>query len=246
MDDILIVNGLNKNFSKNIVLKNISFTLKRNRILVILGPSGSGKTTLCRILCQLESADSGEIFISGLKLNESKVQDKKILSKVGLVFQSFNLFPHLTVLENITIAYRFLHKKKSIEEAKSLAMKLLKKVNLEEKSSKYPCTLSGGESQRIAITRSLALSPEILFFDEPTSALDPEMIKNLSQLLLQIRKDENNTLVVVTHDINFAKMIADDVFFLEKGEKVYFGSAREIFDNPDAHPRVKEFLKNVN
>ncbi len=250
-ENIIEVIGLRKCFSKQVALNDVSFSLKRGRILTVIGPSGSGKTTLLRILCQLETPDSGDVVISGLKLNESKQQNKLLLSKVGLVFQSFNLFPHLTVLDNVTLAYRFAHSKglgysnrDGKREAEAVALDLLERVQLKDKADKYPCMLSGGESQRVAIARSLALKPDVLFFDEPTSALDLEMVKKLSALVKQIRDDENNTLVVVTHDINFAKLVSDDVLFLDKGDMVFFGKAGDVFDCDSRNERVQRFFSN--
>ena len=238
------VSGLSKRFSTQTALNGLSFTLEKGRILTVIGPSGSGKTTLLRILCQLEKADSGTIFVDGLKLGESKLQDKQILSKIGLVFQSFNLFPHLTVLKNITLAYRFLNKGKTATEAECVARDLLSRVGLKDKAEKYPCMLSGGESQRVAIARSLALKPEVLLFDEPTSALDLEMVKNLSGLIKQIRDEEGNALVIVTHDINFAKTVSDDVLFLDKGDMIFHGAASDVLGNASKNERIRAFLSN--
>ena len=243
-DLVIEVSGLSKRFSTQVALNDLSFDLKKGRILTVIGPSGSGKTTLLRILCQLEKADSGTIFVDGLKMGESKSQDKLILSKIGLVFQSFNLFPHLTVLKNITLAYRFLNKDKTISDAEKVAYDLLNRVGLGDKAEKYPCMLSGGESQRVAIARSLALKPKVLLFDEPTSALDLEMVKNLSGLIKQIRDEEGNALVIVTHDINFAKTVSDDVLFLDKGDMIFHGASSDVLGNAAKNERIRAFLSN--
>ena len=250
MENILIkATDVNKSFGNNHVLKNISIEVNEGEVVSIIGPSGSGKSTLLRILTQLETADSGNIQICGDSLLEKKdgkniYADPKLAHKMqlatGLVFQNFCLFPHMSILENIThpqINVLGIKKEQAIKTAKSL----LSKMNLEDKENSYPFELSGGQKQRIAIARALALSPKVLFFDEPTSALDPELTGEILKVIKELSK-ENMTMVVVTHEMAFAKGIADKILFMDDGEVLESGTPSEVFDNP-TKDRIKSFLK---
>ncbi|MFT7004336.1 MAG: polar amino acid transport system ATP-binding protein [Sulfurimonas sp.] len=224
------------------VLKNIDFNVKKGEIVVVCGPSGSGKSTLIRCINGLEEIDSGEIIVDGLNIHDSKKNLRTIRSETGMVFQHFNLFPHLSILQNITIA-QTLVKKISNSEAEKIAMDLLKKVKLEDKAQAYPADLSGGQKQRIAIARSLAMKPKILLFDEPTSALDPETIGDVLNVMLQLAK-ENFTIVCVTHEMGFAKEVGDRIVFMDEGAIVEENTPENFFKNPQS-PRAKKFLNEI-
>jgi polar amino acid transport system ATP-binding protein len=224
------------------VLKNIDFNVKKGEIVVVCGPSGSGKSTLIRCINGLEEIDSGEIIVDGLNIHDSKKNLKTIRSETGMVFQHFNLFPHLSILQNITIA-QTLVKKVSKSESEKIAMDLLKKVKLEDKAQAYPTDLSGGQKQRIAISRSLAMKPKILLFDEPTSALDPETIGDVLNVMLQLAK-ENFTIVCVTHEMGFAKEVGDRIVFMDEGAIVEENTPENFFKNPQS-PRAKKFLNEI-
>ncbi len=211
-------------------------------MFVICGPSGSGKSTLIRCINRLEEIDSGDIIINGLDIYLNKKNLKTIRAEVGMVFQHFNLFPHLTVLENITIAQKLV-KNISKKEAEQTAQKLLEKVKLSEKKHSYPADLSGGQKQRVAIARSLAMKPRVLLFDEPTSALDPETIGDVLSVIKDLAK-ENYTIVCVTHEMGFAKEVGDRIVFMDEGEIVEESSPEEFFTNPKS-PRAKTFLKEI-
>lgn len=239
---MIIVKGLHKSFDKLHVLKGIDQEVKKGEVVVVIGPSGSGKSTYLRCVNLLEQPSQGEIFIEGESLTQPKVNINKIREKVGMVFQHFNLFPHLTILQNITLAPMKL-RGLSEEEATVLAKQLLNKVGLIDKINNYPVQLSGGQKQRIAIARALAMKPEIMLFDEPTSALDPEMVKEV----LSVMKDlalEGMTMLVVSHEMGFAKEVGDRILFMDDGLVVEEGSPEKIFNNP-SHPRLKEFLSKV-
>jgi len=224
------------------VLKNIDFNVKEGEIVVICGPSGSGKSTLIRCINGLEDIDSGDIIVDDLNIHKSKKNLQQVRTEVGMVFQHFNLFPHLTILENITIA-QTLVKKSSKEDASTTALALLKKVKLEEKANSYPGDLSGGQKQRVAIARSLAMKPKVLLFDEPTSALDPETIGDVLSVMQDLAR-ENYTIVCVTHEMGFAKEVGDRIVFMDAGIIVEENTPKDFFNNPKS-PRAKEFLSEI-
>jgi ABC-type polar amino acid transport system ATPase subunit len=239
---LIKVNNLYKSFGKLDVLKGIELQIKPREVVCVIGPSGSGKSTLLRCLNRLEEPTSGEILIEGENLLDPKTDLNFIRQKVGMVFQHFNLFPHKTVLENITMAPLYL-RKKSKEESNILANNLLQKVGLTEKTNEYPRNLSGGQQQRVAIARALAMEPHVMLFDEPTSALDPEMIGEV----LQVMKDlahEGMTMVIVTHEMGFAREVANRVFFMDGGCILEEGCPKDIFENAK-NERTKSFLSKV-
>ena len=233
---------LKKNFGDLKVLTGITQTIKQGEKVVIIGPSGSGKSTYLRCLNLLETPDSGEIYIDGIDILDKKNDINKIRQKMGMVFQHFNLFPHLTVLENITLAPVTL-KLKTKEQAQKDAYVLLDKIGLRDKADVYPSTLSGGQKQRIAIVRSLAMDPEVMLFDEPTSALDPEMVGEVLAVMEQLAED-GMTMVVVTHEMGFARKVADRVLFMYDGVVLEEGTPEQIFENPQ-NERTKQFLQSV-
>ncbi|MBE6352865.1 MAG: amino acid ABC transporter ATP-binding protein [Treponema bryantii] len=224
------------------VLKDISTTIKQGEKVVIIGPSGSGKSTFLRCLNRLENPDSGSILFDGLDLNDPKTNLDLARQQMGMVFQHFNLFPHLTVMENITLAPITL-KLKSKEEAEAQAMKLLERIGLPEKANAYPSTLSGGQKQRIAIVRALAMNPKVMLFDEPTSALDPEMVGEVLNVMKQLAED-GMTMVVVTHEMGFAREVADRILFMNNGYIEEEGTPEEIFSNPKSE-RLQQFFKSI-
>jgi ABC-type polar amino acid transport system ATPase subunit len=239
---VIKVSDLHKRFGKLDVLKGINTDIEKGEIVVIIGPSGSGKSTFLRCLNMLEEPDDGEVIFEGIKLNDKKCNIDEQRQKMGMVFQQFNLFPHMTILENIILAPTKL-KKKSEEEAKEKAYELLKRVGLEDKADSYPNQLSGGQKQRIAIVRALAMSPEVMLFDEPTSALDPEMVGEVLEVMKGLAKD-GMTMVVVTHEMGFAKEVGTRVMFMDDGLILEEGTPREVFNNPQ-NARTKEFLSKV-
>ena len=223
-------------------VKNATLTVNDGEVVVIIGPSGSGKSTLLRTVNALEKAQSGSIMIDGVDIINPKSHIRKIREEVGMVFQSFNLFPHLTVLENIILApmkVKKMHKK----EAEELGMKLLKRVGLEEKANQKPGQLSGGQQQRVAIARALAMQPKAMLFDEPTSALDPEMIKEVLDVMLELAK-EGMTMLLVTHEMGFAKAAANKIVFMSDGEIIETGTPEEMFAHPKTQ-RAKDFLDHI-
>ena len=236
------VEHLYKNFGQLEVLKDISVNIKKGEVIAIIGPSGSGKSTFLRCLNLLEEPTGGAIYIKDENLMDDKTDINLVRRNVGMVFQHFNLFPHKTVLENLTLAPMKVKnmKQKDIEEK---AYKLLEKVGLKEKASAYPNQLSGGQKQRIAIARALAMDPEVILFDEPTSALDPEMIKEVLDVMKDLA-EEGMTMIIVTHEMGFAKNVADRVFFMDRGNILEDDSPEVIFGNPK-HERTKEFLNKV-
>ena len=248
MENLLEVRNLKKSFGKLCVLEDISFNVEKGKVVAIIGPSGSGKSTLLRCLTQLERADSGEVTVCGEEmLTKDGYRDAKTLReirlKTGLVFQNFNLFPHFSVLRNITEApVRVLTRGKA--EAKQNAMELLKKMGLETKADSYPCELSGGQQQRVSIARALTLNPDILFFDEPTSALDPELTGEILKVIKELAA-EGMTMVVVTHEMSFARDVADHVIFMENGVIVEQNEPSVLFGE-NASDRVKQFLARFN
>ena len=239
---MIYVNNLEKSFGKNNVLKGVNEHIKKGEVVVVIGPSGSGKSTFLRCLNLLEEPTGGEIIFEGKNITDKKVNINKLREKMGMVFQQFNLFPHKTVLENITIAPIKVKKmKKSDAEAK--AIRLLEKVGLENKTDAYPAQLSGGQKQRIAIARALAMEPDVMLFDEPTSALDPEMVGEVLNVMKDLAS-EGMTMVVVTHEMGFAKEVGDRIVFMDGGNILESGKPEEFFANPK-NERTKEFLSKV-
>lgn len=236
------VNNLHKHFGKLEVLKGIDQNITKGEKVVVIGPSGSGKSTFLRCLNLLEIPTEGEIFIDDEPITAPKANVNAIRQKMGMVFQQFNLFPHLTIMENITLAPMKI-KKLSKEDAEKKALELLKKVGLVEKADSYPAQLSGGQQQRIAIARALAMDPEIMLFDEPTSALDPEMVGEVLEVMKDLAK-AGMTMVVVTHEMGFAREVGSRVLFMDQGIVVEEGAPSELFGNPQ-HERTKSFLSKV-
>ncbi|SHI69774.1 amino acid ABC transporter ATP-binding protein, PAAT family (TC 3.A.1.3.-) [Clostridium cavendishii DSM 21758] len=236
------VKGLQKHFGNLRVLNGIDLEVKQGEVLCLIGPSGSGKSTLLRCLNGLEEINGGSVVIDGEDISAKSTNINKLREKIGMVFQSFNLFPHLTVLENITLAPVQL-KKMSKEEAKEKAIELLGKVGLAAKASEYPNKLSGGQKQRVAIARALAMNPEILLFDEPTSALDPEMVGEVLGVMKDLA-NEGMTMVVVTHEMGFAREVSDRVIFMDGGVIVEEGTPENVFGNPQ-NLRTQDFLNKV-
>ena len=233
------VNDLHKSFEDNQVLRGITEHIDDGEVVVVIGPSGSGKSTFLRCLNLLETPDSGEIWVNDQQINAPRVNVNKVRQKMGMVFQHFNLFPHLTVMENITLAPVKL-KKMTKQEAIEKGKELLKIVGLSEKADSYPAQLSGGQKQRIAIARSLAMEPDIMLFDEPTSALDPEMVGEVLDVMKNLAKS-GMTMVVVTHEMGFAREVGTRILFMADGGVLESGTPQEIFDNPK-HERTKQFL----
>lgn len=223
-------------------LKGVSLDIYQGEVVVIIGPSGSGKSTFLRTLNHLETINEGKITIDGIELTHNKTNINKIREEVGMVFQQFNLFPHLTAMENITLAPRVV-KKMSKEEAEEIAQKLLDRVGLGDRGGSYPSQLSGGQQQRVAIARALAMKPKIMLFDEPTSALDPEMIGEVLDVMKTLAKD-GMTMVVVTHEMGFAREVSDRIVFMDEGNIVEMGKPEEIFSNPK-NERLKQFLGQI-
>ena len=236
------VKQLSKSFGDNEVLKSIDLTVKEGEVVVIIGPSGSGKSTILRCLNLLEEPTSGEIFFEGQNITAPDSNIDQIRQKMGMVFQSFNLFPHMSVLENLTIKPVKI-KKEDPEKAKEQALALLDQVGLKEKATSYPASLSGGQQQRVAIARALAMSPDVMLFDEPTSALDPEMVGEVLSVMQDLAK-KGMTMVVVTHEMGFAKEVADRVIFMADGIIQEEGTPEEIFERPQ-NSRTQDFLNKV-
>nr|WP_281063920.1 amino acid ABC transporter ATP-binding protein [Methanococcus voltae] len=234
--------NIHKKFGENHVLKGVNLKVEKGEVVVILGPSGSGKSTLLRCINGLEVITDGKVIFEDQDICDKKANINKIRQKIGMVFQQFNLFPHLTVLDNITFApVKVLKKSKS--EAKTQARELLKKVGLEDKENAYPIQLSGGQQQRVAIARALAMKPDAMLFDEPTSALDPELVNEVLDVMKQLAY-EGMTMVVVTHEMGFAKEVGDRIVFMDEGTIVEEGAPSEIFTNPK-HDRTKNFFGKI-
>ncbi len=233
---------LKKNFNDLEVLKGISEKIYKGEVVCIIGPSGGGKSTFLRCLNMLEEPTSGEVCFEGEKLDPKSTNIDIHRQKIGMVFQQFNVFPHLTVMENITLAPT-LEKKVPLEKAKEKAMELLKQVGLEDKANEYPRKLSGGQKQRLAIVRAMAMEPDVMLFDEPTSALDPEMVKGVLEVIKKLT-DSGMTCVIVTHEMGFAREVADRVLFIDEGIVMEEGTPEELFNNPK-NSRTKEFLSQV-
>ncbi|RLB03647.1 MAG: polar amino acid ABC transporter ATP-binding protein [Deltaproteobacteria bacterium] len=236
------IKNVSKWFGDFQVLKDINETIKKGATVVICGPSGSGKSTLLRCINGLEPYQKGEIIVDGISLSDPKTNLYKLRQKIGMVFQRFELYPHMTVLKNITLAPMKVLKK-SKKEAEKKAMELLERVGIPDKANEYPANLSGGEQQRHAIARSLAMEPEYMLFDEPTSALDPEMINEVLEVMIDLAK-EGMTMVVVTHEMGFAREVADEIIFMDEGQIVERGTDEEFFTNPK-HERTKLFLSQI-
>ena len=243
MDDPIIrVKGLSKSYGENVVLRSMDFAVKSREVVVVIGPSGSGKSTLLRCLNLLERPESGEVWVDGRNLMDPSVDLRAMRTEVGMVFQRFNLFPHLKVMDNITLAPVEV-RKRPIAEARAKAMELLGKVGLADKADAYPDSLSGGQAQRVAIARALAMEPKIMLFDEPTSALDPEMVGEVLAVMKSLAK-EHMTMVLATHEMGFAREVGDRVLFMEQGRVVEEGTPAELFERPK-HERTREFLSKV-
>ena len=236
------VENLSKNFGNLKVLKNISTTINKGEVISIIGPSGSGKSTFLRCINKLEEPTEGHIYIDDMDLMDKNTDINKIRERVGMVFQHFNLFPHMTVLENLTLSPTMV-KKESKEEAEKYALYLLEKVGLSDKANSYPTQLSGGQKQRIAIARALAMKPEVILFDEPTSALDPEMIKEVLDVMRDLAK-EGMTMLIVTHEMGFARNVGNRILFMDNGEIIEDCSPKDFFENP-TNERIKDFLNKV-
>lgn len=242
-ENVLIkVDNLKKSFGEVEVLKGISTEIKKGDVVVVIGPSGSGKSTFLRTLNLLEEPTDGTICFEGTDITDPKVNINVHRQKMGMVFQQFNLFPHMTILKNMTIAPMKLLKK-SKEESEAKAMELLKKVGLDDRANSYPSQLSGGQKQRIAIVRALCMEPDVMLFDEPTSALDPEMVGEVLQVMKNLA-DDGMTMVIVTHEMGFAREVANRVLFIDEGIFMEENEPKEFFDNPK-NPRLKEFLSKV-
>jgi general L-amino acid transport system ATP-binding protein len=241
-DAIVTMQGVYKRFKDFEALKNINFQVGKQEVVVVIGPSGSGKSTLIRCINRLEEHDDGRIIVDGTELTTDVRNIQEIRKETGMVFQSFNLFPHLTVLANIALAPRQVRGLPKAE-AETLARELLERVKIPEQADKFPAQLSGGQQQRVAIARSLAMKPKVMLFDEPTSALDPEMINEVLDAIKQLAQ-EGMTMVVVTHEMGFAKEVADRVVFMADGEIVEVGAPAEIFDNPKEE-RTQKFLAQI-
>ena len=240
--EIIICRDVHKWFDSFYVLKGINLTVQKGEVIVIFGPSGSGKSTFIRCINRLEEHQKGQIIVDGVELTNDVRNIEAIRSEVGMVFQQFNLFPHLTVLQNIMLAPSWVRRTPK-EQSRESAMQLLKRVGIPEQANKYPGQLSGGQQQRVAIARALAMQPKIMLFDEPTSALDPEMIKEVLDVMIQLAKS-GMTMLVVTHEMGFARAVANRMFFFDEGQIVESGTPKEIFESPK-EDRTKLFLSQI-
>jgi ABC-type polar amino acid transport system ATPase subunit len=239
---VVKVKDAHKHFGRLHVLKGVSLDVARGEVVVIIGPSGSGKSTLLRCLNYLEPVQSGEVWVDGIRLDHHKTNIRQIRAEVGMVFQSFNLFPHLSVLRNVMLAPVIVRKRPEAE-VREAALALLAKVGLQDKTDAYPSQLSGGQQQRVAIARALCMEPKLMLFDEVTSALDPELVREVLDVMKQLARD-GMTMIVVTHEMGFAREVADRVIFMDEGRIVEEGTAEEVFDRPQ-HQRTKEFLGKI-
>ena len=240
--DIIVCDGVKKWFGDFQALKGVTTTVKEQEVVVVIGPSGSGKSTLIRCINRLEAHQEGSIIVDGIELTNDLRNIEKIRSEVGMVFQQFNLFPHLTVLDNITLAPLWVRKNPRAD-AEQIGMELLERVGIPEQAKKYPGQLSGGQQQRVAIARALAMKPKVMLFDEPTSALDPEMIKEVLDVMKELALS-GMTMIVVTHEMGFAREVADRVLFFDYGTIVEDGTPEHFFTNPQ-HDRTKLFLSQI-
>ena len=241
-DPLIRISNVNKFFGDFQALKNINLKVYKGERIVICGPSGSGKSTLIRCMNRLESHNDGQIVIEGNELTDDIRDINAVRREVGMVFQSFNLFPHMTVLKNLIIAQRLV-RKTSKKDAIEIAMNLLERVKIPEQANKYPIQLSGGQQQRVAIARALCMKPKIILFDEPTSALDPEMINEVLDVMIDLAND-GMTMICVTHEMGFARSVADKVIFMDEGEIIEAAKPKDFFDNPE-NERTKQFLKQI-
>ena len=240
--NIILMENVDKFFGDFQALKNISLSVKKGERIVVCGPSGSGKSTLIRCINRLEEHNNGKIVVNGHELTSDVKDIDAVRSEVGMVFQNFNLFPHLTIIKNLMLAPRLV-RKSSKSEAYATAMKYLERVKIPEQADKYPSQLSGGQQQRVAIARALCMNPKIMLFDEPTSALDPEMISEVLDVMTDLAR-EGMTMIVVTHEMGFARSVADNVIFMDEGEIVEMNPPAEFFDNPK-NERTKLFLSQI-
>jgi polar amino acid transport system ATP-binding protein len=243
MTNVLELQNVRKAFGSEVVLNNLSLSVPEHTATVLIGASGSGKSTLLRCINLLETIDDGQIFLDGQEITDPSIKVDDVRRKLGMVFQSFNLFPHKTVLENITLA-PIKVQNKSADEAREIAMKLLTRFDLADKSDQYPDRLSGGQQQRVAIIRSLAVNPRLLLLDEITSALDPVLVNEVLSIVRDLKHD-GMTMVLATHEMGFATQVADEVCFLESGNILERGSAEQVLKNP-TNPKTQEFLKRVH
>ena len=241
-EDIIVVKDLHKHFGSVRALNGVSLSVQPGKVIVIIGPSGSGKSTLLRCVNHLEIPSSGEVCIDGERLTTNQSQLNKVRAEIGMVFQLFNLFPHLTALENVTLAQEVV-RERSKAEAIEVATKQLRRVGIPEKADVYPGQLSGGQQQRVAIARALAMDPKIMLFDEPTSALDPEMIKEVLDVMLDLAK-EGMTMLVVSHEMGFTRAAADEIIFMDEGLIVEHTTPHDLFNNP-REERTKLFLSQI-
>lgn len=245
-EKIIEVINLKKQFGNNLILDDINFTINKGEAVSLIGPSGSGKSTILRCIADLETLTGGKILIEGHNL-QNKGIDKKIkkelLLKTGMIFQNFNLFPHMTVKDNIVKTLRIV-KKTDVKKAEEIAGKVLETVGLADKKDNFPNELSGGQKQRVAIARGLALEPDILLFDEPTSALDPELVKEVLDIIRKLKKERKMTMLIVSHEMKFVREISDEVIVMENGKILEKGTVEKIFENPETQ-RVKEFLNTI-
>jgi ABC-type polar amino acid transport system ATPase subunit len=239
---VVKVKNIHKHFGHLHVLNGVCLEVARGEVVVIIGPSGSGKSTLLRCLNYLEPVQSGEIWIDGIRLDHHKTNIRAVRSEVGIVFQAFNLFPHLTALRNVMLAPLVVHKRPEVE-VRQAAVAMLTKVGLQDKIDAYPSQLSGGQQQRVAIARALAMQPKLMLFDEVTSALDPELVREVLDVMKQLARD-GMTMIVVTHEMGFAREVADRVIFMDEGRIVEEGSAADVFDRPQQQ-RTREFLGKI-
>ncbi|EHM65362.1 ABC transporter, ATP-binding protein [Staphylococcus epidermidis VCU071] len=239
---VINIKNLNKKFGANEVLRDINLTVEKGEVVAIIGPSGSGKSTLLRCMNLLDVPSKGKVIFEDNELTQHNVQLDNLRQKMGMVFQNFNLFPHKKVIENVMLAPLLLHKD-SKDQLKEKALYLLEKVGLKDKADSYPNQLSGGQKQRVAIARALAMEPDVMLFDEPTSALDPEVVGDVLKVMRQLA-NEGMTMVIVTHEMNFAKEISDKVVFMADGVVVESGTPQNIFENPQ-HSRTQNFLSRV-
>ncbi len=243
---IIEVINLKKQFGNNLILDDINFTINKGEAVSLIGPSGSGKSTILRCIADLETLTGGKILIEGHNLQDKGI-DKKIkkelLLKTGMIFQNFNLFPHMTVKDNIVKTLRIV-KKTDVKKAEEIAGKVLETVGLADKKDNFPNELSGGQKQRVAIARGLALEPDILLFDEPTSALDPELVKEVLDIIRKLKKERKITMLIVSHEMKFVREISDEVIVMENGKILEKGTVEKIFENPETQ-RVKEFLNTI-
>ena len=239
---LIQMQNVDKFFGKFQALKDINLEVQKGEKIVVCGPSGSGKSTMIRCINRLEKHNNGRIFIGGKELTDNEKDIDAVRREVGMVFQSFNLFPHMTVLRNLMLAPKLVRKNNKVE-AKKIAMKYLERVKIPDQADKYPSQLSGGQQQRVAIARALCMSPEILLFDEPTSALDPEMINEVLEVMVDLAS-EGMTMIVVSHEMGFARQVADRVIFMDEGQIVEQNEPKEFFDNPK-NERTKLFLSQI-